>query len=130
MKRVFAMMFKRSWWRLACVIGVGSLFGSAAFSLMAQSRAPSKPPAPAAAAAPIKVLLLGQDQRHHNSHALYGVLAPPLARHGIQITHVNTPAEALTAEKLANYDALMLYANHTKITPEQEKALLDYVAGG
>ena len=36
----------------------------------------------------------------------------------------------LNAPNLAKYDALMIYANHTSITPEQEKALLDFVAGG
>ena len=30
----------------------------------------------------------------------------------------------------AHYDALMIYANHTTITPAQEKALLDFVEGG
>ena len=122
-----AMTCMRSWLRRTCVVVAGAALGSAAFSLVAQSRVPVSG---SGLARPLKVLLLGQDQRHHNSHALYGVLAPPLARRGIQITHVNTPPEALTAERLANYDALMLYANHTKITPEQEKALLDYVAGG
>ena len=31
---------------------------------------------------------------------------------------------------LGGYDGLMIYANHTKIAPEQEKALLDFVASG
>jgi len=124
------MTSRGSWVRLVCVVAAGTLLGAAPFSTGAQSR-----PAPPAAsgsgpARPLKILLLGQDQRHHNSHALYGVIAPPLARKGIQLTHVSTPAEALVPDTLANYDALMLYANHTKITPEQEKALLDYVAGG
>ena len=118
------MTCRKLWARFVSVGIAGTVL-----SLSAQSRPPSQPPA-SAAARPIKVLLLGQDQRHHNSHALYGVLAPPLASRGIQMTHLSTPAEALVPEKLANYDALMLYANHTKITPEQEKALLDYVAGG
>src|SRR5687767_12850567 len=125
---------RRSWVWLAYVALAGAVIGHAPFSMGAQSR-PAAPPAAKQAKAstqfrPLKILLLGQDQRHHNSHALYGVIAPPLARKGIQITHVNTPGEALVAETLADYDALMLYANHTKIAPEQEKALLDFVAGG
>jgi putative membrane-bound dehydrogenase-like protein len=128
-------MTSRAWWlRLAFLGLAGTVIGLAPFSMRAQSR-PAAPPAAKQARVsdpfrPIKILLLGQDQRHHNSHALYGVIAPALARKGLQITHVNTPGEALVAETLANYDALMLYANHTKIAPEQEKALLDFVAGG
>ena len=125
--------FRASWVRLACAGLAAAVIGLAPFSMGAQSR-PAAPPASKPASGrsfrPLKILLLGQDQRHHNSAALYQVIAPPLARKGIQITHVNTPAEALVAETLANYDALMLYANHTKIAPEQEKALLDFVAGG
>ena len=38
--------------------------------------------------------------------------------------------EALTAERLAHYDALVIYANHETLTPEQEQALVDFVEGG
>ena len=31
---------------------------------------------------------------------------------------------------LAHYDALMIYANHKTLTPEQEQALVDFVEGG
>ncbi|HXE81098.1 MAG TPA: PVC-type heme-binding CxxCH protein [Vicinamibacterales bacterium] len=80
---------------------------------------------------PIRVLFLGHENlRHHPSSTLYPLLAAPLARRGIQLTHVWTPAEALTPEKLAHYDALLIYANHKTITPEQERALLDFVEGG
>jgi putative membrane-bound dehydrogenase-like protein len=118
--------------RLACGVVAAGVIGLAPFSTTAQSGRGAAPAAKQAASAfrPLKILMLGQDQRHHDSAALYQVIAPPLARKGIQITHVNTPAEALVAETLADYDALMLYANHTKIMPEQDKALLDFVAGG
>ena len=33
-------------------------------------------------------------------------------------------------ETLGKYDALIIYANTTEITKEQERALLDYVANG
>ena len=36
----------------------------------------------------------------------------------------------LNPATLARYDALVIYANHTRISPEQEKALLDYVESG
>ena len=118
--------------RLAAVVLAAAVAGFAPLAMRAQSRAGrGAPPAPGAGSfRPLKVLMLGQDQRHHDSAALYQVIAPVFARKGIQITHVNTPAEALVPETLANYDALMLYANHTKIEPDQEKALLDFVAGG
>jgi type 1 glutamine amidotransferase len=126
------MARRASWGRLACAGLAAVVVGFSPFGMRAQSRPGAAPASKQAVSSfrPLKILLLGQDQRHHNSHALYGVIAPPLARKGIQITHVNTPAEALVPETLANYDALMLYANHTKIVPEQEKALLDFVAGG
>ncbi len=69
-------------------------------------------------------------QEHHPSSTLLPLLAAPLARRGIQLTYVMTPEEALTPEKLRHYDALMIYANHKTITPDQEKALLDFVEGG
>ena len=82
-------------------------------------------------ARPLRVLFLGHAQeRHHPSATLLPLLAAPLARRGIQLTHVMTPEEALAPEKLAHYDALMIYANHKTITPDQEKALLDFVEGG
>jgi putative membrane-bound dehydrogenase-like protein len=84
-----------------------------------------------AGARPLRILFLGHDQeRHHPSGALLPLLAAPLARRGIQLTHVMTPEEALTPEKLAHYDALMIYANHKTLTPDQERALLEFVEGG
>src|SRR3954466_16206544 len=80
---------------------------------------------------PIHILFLGQDEEQpHNPVKMFPLLAAPLARRGIQLTYAATPADALTPAKLKFYDALMLYGNHTAITPEQEKALLDYVEGG
>jgi len=91
----------------------------------AQSPAPS-----AGQAAPIKVLFLGQDQTPHGAGAIYGAIASPLARHGVQLTAALTPEDALSPERLAYYDALLIYGNHTTISPAQEKALLDFVEGG
>lgn len=82
-------------------------------------------------ARPLRVLFLGHaDLEHHPSSTLLPLLAAPLARKGIHLTHVWTPEEALDPAKLAHYDALMIYANHETITPEQERALLDFVEGG
>ncbi|MCC6988003.1 MAG: ThuA domain-containing protein, partial [Acidobacteria bacterium] len=70
------------------------------------------------------------EQRNHNSHTLFPLLAAPLARMGIQMTHANTPAEALVADRLHYYDGIVIYGNHMQITPEQEQALVSFVEGG
>ncbi len=78
----------------------------------------------------MRLLFLGHDRDHHPSGKLLPLIAAPLARRGIQMTHVSTPEEALVASTLKHYDGLVLYANHETITPEQEQALVDFVEGG
>jgi putative membrane-bound dehydrogenase-like protein len=85
-------------------------------------------PATFAAAAPIKVLFLG-DNGHHRPVERFRQLQPVLAARGIEITYADSVA-ALNSKTLGSHDGLILYANITAISPEQEKALLDYVAGG
>ena len=98
-----------------------AILTAAGLTAFAQSgtaqRAPARPAAAREAdARPLRVLFLGHDQAQpHPSPAMYPLLASPLARRGIQLTHVLTPAEALMPEKLAHYDALMIYGNHTTI---------------
>ena len=75
------------------------------------------------AARPLKLLFLGDEDGTHQSPGLFTSLAPVLARHGIQLTHVSSPATALSAPLLADYDALLIYGDHATITPAQEKAL-------
>ena len=80
---------------------------------------------------PLQVLFLGQNQeRPHNPAKMFPILAAPFARKGIQLTYAATPADALDAARLAHYDALMIYGNHTTLTPDQENALIDFVEGG
>ncbi|MGH9311050.1 MAG: PVC-type heme-binding CxxCH protein, partial [Vicinamibacterales bacterium] len=82
-------------------------------------------------ARPVRVLMLGDDSGEtHQSAAMYQAVAPALARRGIQLTRVGTPEEALSPAKLAHYDALLIYGNHSTLTPEQEKALVAFVEGG
>ncbi|MCI0461939.1 MAG: ThuA domain-containing protein [Gemmataceae bacterium] len=77
---------------------------------------------------PIKVLFLG-DNGHHRPAERFRQLHPVLAKRGIDITYTDK-VEALSPRVLDAYDGLIIYANTTKITPQQEKALLDFVEGG
>jgi uncharacterized protein len=77
---------------------------------------------------PIKILFLG-DHGHHQPEARFHQLQPVLAASGIDLTYTDK-VEALNSALLASYDGLLIYANITKISPEQEKALLDFVEGG
>src|ERR1700709_6007 len=79
---------------------------------------------------PIHVLFLGHVSEHHDAIHLFPLLAGPLSKAGYQLTFVASPDEALRPEMLKYYDEVMLYANHTTITPEQEKALVDFVESG
>ena len=84
---------------------------------------------PAQAPQPVKILFLGHHNEHHNSAKFEPMLAAALASERITFDYSEDPAD-LNPAKLGPYDGLMIYANHTAITPEQEKALLDFVAGG
>lgn len=78
---------------------------------------------------PLKLLFLG-DNGHHRPMERFVQLEPVLAARAIAMKYVDDPAVALTTETLAEFDGLVLYANIDEITPAQEAALLDYVAGG
>jgi type 1 glutamine amidotransferase len=79
--------------------------------------------------APIRVLFLGHHSPHHNSAKYEPILAAALEKDGVVFTYTEDPAD-LNPGKLAGFDALLIYANHETITPEQEQALLDFVASG
>src|SRR5437773_5037878 len=79
-------------------------------------------------AEPLKLIFLG-DNGHHQPAARYAQLAPVMKERGIELTYTDK-AEDLNTATLSKYDGLIVYANTTKISPEQEQALLDYVAGG
>jgi putative membrane-bound dehydrogenase-like protein len=88
----------------------------------------SCPAARADEAKPIKLLFLG-DHGHHQPAERFRQLQPVLAKRGIDLTYTDKVAD-LNSQHLADYDGLIIYANTTKIAPEQEKALLDFVEGG
>ena len=75
-----------------------------------------------------KLLFLG-DNGHHQPKTRFDILAPVLKARGIELVYTGK-VEDLNAANLAKYDGLVIYANHERISPEQEKALLDFVAGG
>jgi putative membrane-bound dehydrogenase-like protein len=85
-------------------------------------------PALGAEPAKLQVLFLG-DNAGHKPAERFKQLQPVFARRGIELTYTDK-LDDLNAKTLGEYDALMIYANHTKISAEQEKALLEYVEGG
>ena len=103
-------------------------FALAASSLLAvsadlPSASGQKPPGRA-----LNVLFLG-DKGHHRPADRAAQLIPAMAGRGITVTYTEK-LEDLNAATLARYDALLIYANIERIEPEQEKALIDYVAAG
>ena len=80
---------------------------------------------------PIRVLFLGHESRHHNSNEYYPMIAKALGRDAIYFDYVTSVAEALDdAGYLGSFDALLLYANHPRLTARQWKNLQEYVQGG
>ncbi len=110
---------------------LASLLRPAAFALAflttATTFAAAKAPLPKTSGA-LNVLFLG-DQGHHQPAARFKQLDAALSPRGITFTYTEK-LDDLNPATLARYDALAIFANHTKLAPEQEKALLDFVAGG
>lgn len=86
--------------------------------------------APPVSAEPPKlnILFLG-DNAGHQPAARFRQLQPEMAKRNIHLTYTDQVAD-LNPAKLNQYDGLMIFANHTDWQPENEKALLDYVASG
>ena len=76
----------------------------------------------------IRVLFLG-DNGPHRPTERFELLQPALASRGIELTYSDDMRD-INSAKLAGYDALAIYANVTEISPEQEAAMLDFVALG
>lgn len=78
----------------------------------------------------LEILFLGhKNNRAHNSELLADILLKEYSKDGINITFTTEPDD-LNEANLANYDGLILYANHDSISVSQERALLDFVKGG
>ncbi len=80
------------------------------------------------AADPINVLFLG-DQGHHRPSERFRQLQPILRERGILLTYTEN-VDDLSPKRLQEFAGLIVYANIDNIDAAQEKALLDFVAGG
>ena len=72
----------------------------------------------------LKVLMLGHKPGMHAGHVTeerYMQLYRALGPRGINLEFTADPEYALKAETLKNFDALALYANWEKITPERSE---------
>src|SRR5689334_10720177 len=76
----------------------------------------------------VKILFLG-DNGHHAPAKRFAQLEPALKPHGIDLTYTDK-MDDLNPDTLKAYDGLMIYSNETRISPEQEKAMVDYVQSG
>jgi uncharacterized protein len=79
---------------------------------------------------PIHVLFLGHEGKNHDSSTYCPMLMERFGEDAIYFDYETDPAVALRPERLAHYDAVLLYANHDNIAPGPYKALMDYVEGG
>lgn len=77
----------------------------------------------------IEVLFLGDSVSHHKPIERVPAIMAALGPKGINFTYTDK-LEDLNPITLSKYDALMIFANWDEITPDAEKALLDYVAMG
>jgi len=110
----FSLLEGRLPWRAGWVLALGLM-------LLSGSVAHAQP-------GRLSLLFLGDNAAHRPAER-FGELAPVLKQRGIDLTYTDQLSD-LNAATLQKYAGLIIYANHPKISPEQEKALLDYVAGG
>ena len=76
----------------------------------------------------LKLLFLG-DRGHHQPEARFKQIMPVLKERGIDLTYTEKMSD-LNEKTLNEYAGLVIYANTTEISKEQEQALLDYVESG
>lgn len=78
--------------------------------------------------ATLRILFLG-DRAGHRPAERFAILQPALAKRDIEMVYTENMAD-LSTTNLARFDCLLIYANITRIAPEQEKALFDFVSAG
>ncbi len=113
--------------RQVALLAVGFIGGLAGLIIAAEG-ASSGIPAEPRGVPPLRILFLG-DNGGHRPADRYADIRPILAARSIQVDYSDQLSD-LNPRKLAEYDGLLIYANHTQITPQQEQALLEFVAGG
>ena len=89
------MRFFRLTWAAAFLLGLSAFTGTAA---------------------PLNVLFLGDNAGHRPTNR-FALMQPALASRGIDLTYTDK-LDDLSATNLARYDALVIYANHTRISPD------------
>lgn len=77
---------------------------------------------------PVRVLFLG-DRAGHRPAERFAILQPALTPRNLEFTYTEAMTN-LNPAYLSQFDALLIYANITRISPEQERAMMDFVAGG
>lgn len=107
-----------------------SLLSVILFSLLC-SGVPAREMHARPAEGPVRVLFVGHEAEHHNSGLYYPMLVTALGRDAIWFDYVTTPEAAFAdAEYLANFDAVLLYANHAKIDPAHWENLKSFIEEG
>jgi putative membrane-bound dehydrogenase-like protein len=76
----------------------------------------------------VKVLFVG-DKGHHVPLERFRQSVGEMMARGVDFTYTDDLSQ-INPANLHRFDALLLYANWTKATPEIEKSILDYVAEG
>ncbi len=76
----------------------------------------------------LKVLFLGDQGLHRPVERLRDA-APAMLDRGIELVYTEDQDD-INLETLRRYDAFLLYANRSRITEDQERALLEYVETG
>jgi len=69
----------------------------------------------------LRILFLGDDGHHRPAERFKQLESSMAGRH--VVLEYTRALNDLNSAKLAGYDCLLIYANHTKISPEQEKAI-------
>lgn len=96
----------------------------AALGLRTESEPPTKEGA-------IRVLFLGHDSEHHNANEYFPMLAKALGRDAIYFDYHIRVEDALDDyDYLSKFDAILIYANHDKITDQQFSNLTRFVEAG
>ena len=76
----------------------------------------------------VKILFLG-DKGHHKPAERFAQLQPVMKERSIDLTYTDRMSD-LNAATLQQYAGLLIFSNETKISPEQERAMIDYVRTG